>query len=189
MLSTKHLVLGLLVERPGYGYELQARLEDRFGFLELGDTVVYRVLDRLEHEGLIEEAGAKVVGTSRRSPRMTYVVTADGAAEFDQWLSAPCDATVVREELHAKLVLSRPMNLDGLVAETVEQERACLAELATLAQAPLETMVDADVPWPVASALLVDDARAIRLQGHIDWLQRVRIVLERHVTGAGQERG
>jgi len=30
-MSAKHAILGLVIERPGYGYQLAQRLEERFG--------------------------------------------------------------------------------------------------------------------------------------------------------------
>jgi DNA-binding PadR family transcriptional regulator len=38
-LSNKHVVLGLLIERPGWGYEVQQRLDQRFGFLALSEKI------------------------------------------------------------------------------------------------------------------------------------------------------
>src|SRR6185312_6150626 len=53
-LSTKHVVLGLLIERPGYGYDLIQRARSRFGFLGLSENFVYRTLERLDPDDLPE---------------------------------------------------------------------------------------------------------------------------------------
>ena len=34
-MSAKYAILGLVIERPGYGYQLAQRLEERFRLLEL----------------------------------------------------------------------------------------------------------------------------------------------------------
>jgi DNA-binding PadR family transcriptional regulator len=180
MLSTKHVVLGLVIDRPGYGYELQQRIEDRFAFLNFSEAVVYRALDRLEHDGLVAESGPKLVGrTKRGSPRVMYAPTDDGAAEFRRWMKTPSEVALVRDELHVKLVLAEPEDRQELLEQTFELERVCLAELQLLSRPPLHEVVDGDMAWSEVAAVLVDDARATRLQATVEWLQRVRAVLER----------
>ena len=131
MLSTKHVVLGLLLERPGYGYDLQQRMDERFSFLQLSETAIYRLLDSLQRDGYIEESGRKVIGGTRRgSPRVTYAPTDAGTTEFQQWMAQPCATTAVREALHAKLILSDAEDLPRLIEQVMDQERETLAELA-----------------------------------------------------------
>jgi len=65
-ISTKHVVLGLLVERPSYGYELAQRLGTRLDFLGLQGNSIYRILDRLEDDGWIVEIGERRVRRTRR---------------------------------------------------------------------------------------------------------------------------
>ncbi|MDW5597119.1 PadR family transcriptional regulator [Conexibacter stalactiti] len=188
MLSTNHVVLGLVIDRPGYGYELQQRLDDRLGFLGLSDTVVYRVLDRLEHDDQIVESGPKSFGATRRgSPRVMYVATERGRSEFRRWMREPCERALVRDELHAKLVLAEPGDIGHLMTQVIAQERLCVEELTSLTRAPLRDLVGVDVPWPSVASVLIDEARAIRLQGTIDWLQRVRAVLERRASASSEQ--
>lgn len=175
MLSTKHVVLGLVIEREGYGYDLQQRITRRLGFLGLSDTAIYPLLNRLEQDGLIQERGPRPVGGTRRSPRMTYGATPEGVQEFHRWMAEPCERDVMREELHAKMVLSAPAHLPTLIELTERQEQECLAELQELTRPPLA----AGTPWEQVAALLVEEARAIRLEGTIVWLQRARAVMVR----------
>jgi len=183
MLSTKHVVLGLLLERPGYGYDLQQRMDDRFSFLQLSETAIYRLLDSLQRDGYIEESGRKVIGGTRRgSPRVTYAPTDAGTAEFQQWMAQPCATTAVREALHAKLILSDPDDLPQLVEQVIHQERETLAELATFQQPAVPGSAVDEVPWGTVAAMLVNDAHARRLQATISWLQQVRTVLRARIA-------
>lgn len=185
MLSTKHVVLGLLVEQRGYGYELQQRIDRRFEFLGLSESTVYGLLTRLERDGLIEERGPKETGrTKRGAPRVIYGATDTGVEEFGRWMAAPCGAAVPREELHAKIVLSEPGDLPQLIEMAERQERACLAELQTLSVRSVHDVLGDDVSWRDTAAILVEDARAARLQATVDWLQRARIVMERRRASA-----
>jgi len=183
MLSTKHVVLGLLLERPGYGYDLQQRMDERFSFLQLSETAIYRLLDSLQRDGYIEESGRKVIGGTRRgSPRVTYAPTDAGTTEFQQWMAQPCATTAVREALHAKLILSDPVDLPQLVEQVMHQERETLAELATFQQPPASGSASGEVPWGTVAAMLVNDAHARRLQATISWLQQVRTVLRTRIA-------
>jgi PadR family transcriptional regulator, regulatory protein PadR len=64
-------VLLLLSERPGYGYELVARLED-FHFGHVDRPAVYRALGQLEADGLAQASSESgTVGQARRVYRLT----------------------------------------------------------------------------------------------------------------------
>ena len=64
-------VLLLLSERPGYGYELEARLEE-FHFGHVDRPAVYRALAQLEADGLAEASSESgTVGQARRVYRLT----------------------------------------------------------------------------------------------------------------------
>jgi DNA-binding PadR family transcriptional regulator len=122
-LSTKHVVLGLLIERQGYGYDLLQRARSRFGSLGLSENFVYRTLERLEQDGWIEETGDKSVGNTRRgAPRVMYRSTALGRDRFKEWIATPSERAVLRDDLQAKLNLSEPDDLPELLAVA---ERQC----------------------------------------------------------------
>jgi DNA-binding PadR family transcriptional regulator len=181
-LSTRHVVLGLLVERPGYGYDLQQRIDARLGFLGLSESAVYKILERLEHDGWIEEIGRKAVGATRRgAPRVMYRATALGRERFAQWMTAPCQRAVLRDELQAKLNVAEPTDLPELLAAAEAQGRECLAELAKLQRPAFAQTVAADVPWPDAALLMVDDFRLRYLQMLVDWLDAICELLEERI--------
>lgn len=178
-LSTKHVVLGLLIERPGYGYDLQQRLDSRLGFLALSESAIYKTLDRLEESRWIEVMGEKVVGRTRRgAPRVLYRATPLGREEFKLWIAQPSDRTVLRDELQAKLHVADPDDLPALLAVAEAQSRECLAELATLRRPVLARAAEPDVPWHHAALMMVDDFNLRFLQALVDWLEAISEVIE-----------
>lgn len=182
-MSTKHVVLGLVIERSGYGYDLQQRIDQRFGFLGLSDTVVYRALDRLEEDGHVVVSRRKEYGQTRRgSPRIVYSATPTGQNEFLHWMAQPIRRALVREELHVKLVLAEPRDYRELIEQSFAIEEQYVAELRSLTRPPLHELVDSEMPWREVASILVDDACATRLQGSIEWLQRVRGVMRRRLA-------
>jgi DNA-binding PadR family transcriptional regulator len=189
-ISTKHVVLGLLVERPGYGYELAQRLESRLGFLGLQPNSIYRILDRLEDDGWIVEVGKRTVGRTRRgAARVMYGPTPTGVAQLKDWIARPSDRAVLRDELHAKLVVADPADLPGLLATVERQARECLSDLASLRRPVLADARRPDAPWPHVAAMLVDDFAARWLQCLADWLDNVSVVIEDRIESAANSPG
>src|SRR3981081_4599722 len=78
-------LLGLVIERPSYAYELAQRFERAYdGALSLSSTShVYTALGTLQNRSLIEE----VPGTrSGRQPKPRYRATPSGVEEYRDWL-------------------------------------------------------------------------------------------------------
>lgn len=183
-------MLGLVIERAGYGYDLQQRLDQRFGFLGFSDRVVYKALDSLEGDGLITEVGEKRAGRTRRgAPKKLYSATDAGISEFDRWIGEPCELSTVREEIHVKLVLAQAPNFERLLEVVWRFEQSCLRQLRALREVEppsLEELSDPAHPWELASRVLVDDAEVIRLQGTLEWLERARRVVRRRMERLDQ---
>ena len=70
-MSAKNAVLGLVIERPGYGYDLARRLEERFGSSGFAPTGVYSALDQLSSERLVRSAGSHADGANERAAPRT----------------------------------------------------------------------------------------------------------------------
>lgn len=65
-MSAKHAVLGLVIEHPGYGYQLAQRLDERFGSSGFAPPGVYSALDQLSRDELVRSASEKGAGPARR---------------------------------------------------------------------------------------------------------------------------
>ena len=134
-------VLGLLIERRGYGYELVQRLSARLGTAwQLNPSAVYTALDQLEDEGLIAAAAvaapADVATSERRSSRrgpgrrVVYDATDLGLREFRAWLERPSERVdPIRSELALKVALACPDSVPSLLASIAHEERLILRSL------------------------------------------------------------
>ena len=193
-MSAKQAVLGLVIERPGYGYDLAQRLRERFGSSGFAPTGVYSALDQLVAEGLIASAGCLADGSAERAaPRTVYEATPAGVEQFNRWMRAPSPPANVRDELNMKLALSRPRDLPALVELACAQERECLQRLEALKHPPART-ASADPPrkglsWVEVTALLVRDSEIRQLQARIEWLQRVRTIMAKLAPAAHSRNG
>lgn len=181
-MSMKYAVLGLLVQRRGYGYDLVQRFEEQVGpAWQLNAGAIYVALDKLEQEGLVRpvtgsgDAPATRRRTARGAPRVIYEPTPDGVERFEEWMSGGSAMAPMREELHLKLALSQPRNLARLIELTYEQEQVCLERLEEyLGRASSEDLLASAQPWPAIASVMVRDAEIAHLQATVEWLRRIR---------------
>ncbi len=91
-------LLGLVIERPSYGWELYNRFQRVYGdVLHLsGESHVYTGLDSLEQRGLIETIPGIGVG---RQPKPHYKATQQGIHSHEEWLVEQIDAHSRQQEL------------------------------------------------------------------------------------------
>jgi DNA-binding PadR family transcriptional regulator len=177
-MSAKYAVLGLVIERPGYGYQLAQRLEERFGASEFAPSGVYSALDQLSRDSFIRSAGEMRGGTSRRAaPRTIYEATEEGVEHFAAWMLEASPAPPLRDELHMKIALCRPSDLPRLIEIVHGQEMACMGRLRDLGQ-----RADEDPPnaheWSSLMRTLARDAEVAVWNARIEWLQSARDLLE-----------
>ncbi len=78
-------LLGLVIERPSYAYELAQRFERTYrGALSLSSTShVYTALTTLSERALVEELDG---GREGRQPKPRYRATARGVESYADWL-------------------------------------------------------------------------------------------------------
>jgi DNA-binding PadR family transcriptional regulator len=127
--SVSWALLGLIIERPSYAYELARRFERTYdGAITLSSVShVYTALANLRERGLVEEISGG--GPESRSKRR-YRASRRGEQQHARWLIAQ-----VAEERRRQRVLSVQL---GALAQDPERamavlddyERACLAEMA-----------------------------------------------------------
>jgi DNA-binding PadR family transcriptional regulator len=122
-------LLGLVIERPSYAYELAMRFERTYeGALALSSVShVYTALATLRERGLVE-AVAGMQGAPRSKRR--YQATAMGLSEHADWLVGQ----VSEERRRQRLLVAQLGALAQTPARALEvldaYERACLAEAA-----------------------------------------------------------
>jgi DNA-binding PadR family transcriptional regulator len=179
-LSAKYAVLGLVIERPGYGYQLAQRLEERFGASGFAPSGVYSALDQLSRDEFVRAAGEMGPGPARRAaPRMIYEATDEGVDHFESWMLGSSPAPPLRDELHMKIALCRPRNLPRLIDMVYGQELACMGRLRDLKQLSEREAAGDGREWSRLMRVLSRDAEIASWKARIEWLQSARELLER----------
>jgi DNA-binding PadR family transcriptional regulator len=127
-------VLGLVIERPSYGYELWTRFERLHGdALQIsGQSHVYSALNALRSRELIEEVQEPTHAGSgaRRQPKPHYRATAAGLESYGAWVVAQA-----REHSRRALLFARQLGAIAQQPETAVRildryEQACLDDKA-----------------------------------------------------------
>jgi DNA-binding PadR family transcriptional regulator len=91
-------LLGLVIERPSYAYELAQRFERTFGdALSLSSiSHVYTALGTLKDRELVEEMPGTREG---RQPKPHYRATEHGIGEYESWLAGQIDEDRQRQRI------------------------------------------------------------------------------------------
>jgi DNA-binding PadR family transcriptional regulator len=177
-MSAKYAVLGLVIERPGYGYQLARRLEERFGSSGFAPSGVYSALDQLSRDDFVRSAGEMGAGPARRAaPRTIYEATDQGVDHFESWMLGSSTTPPLRDELHMKIALCRPRNLPRLIDVVHGQELACMGRLGDLKQLAESERAD-QRDWSRLMRVLARDAEVAFWNARIEWLQNARELLE-----------
>ncbi len=188
-MSAKYAVLGLVIERPGYGYQLAQRLEERFGASGFAPSGVYSALDQLSRDEFVRAAGEMGPGPARRAaPRMIYEATDEGIEHFEAWMLGSSPAPPLRDELHLKIALCRPRDLPRLIDMVYGQELACIGRLRDLKQLSEREAAGETHEWSRLMRVLCRDAEVASWKARIEWLQSARELLERLLEDSEQVR-
>ncbi|MBS1870533.1 MAG: PadR family transcriptional regulator [Actinobacteria bacterium] len=175
-LPVKHAVLGLLMERAGYGYDVANRLSERLGpGVPVSEGTVHSSIKSLRNEGYIE-----LVRRTFRGDQVAvwYSATRSGAGRYHGWLDEPLVLEPVRDELYLKFAMVDVGRLPRFRAEFKRLELECLAEIAVHTRGyPLADDLADPVSWGVARRLLLDSRALDHLNGNLAFIRRTLGVL------------
>ena len=176
--GVQHAVLGVVSRNPEgiHGYAVRRQGERLLGhFWRLNFGEVYRILDRLAADGLIQQ-----VAEANESGRKLYRITERGRQSLDDFVLSPqTDAPrPLRQELAVKLLFANPERLPELLKLVARQRDAYMQELHKLGterrkmrRAPFDAFV---------THLLIDGAE-LSARAELAWLDEVaRRLVERY---------
>jgi DNA-binding PadR family transcriptional regulator len=100
-MALRHATLAALLEGEASGYQLAKRFDVSVAnFWSTTPQQLYRELDRLEAEGLVE---ARLVCQQRRPDKRVFTITEAGRADLDRFTATPAKPAAMRDELLVKL--------------------------------------------------------------------------------------
>jgi DNA-binding PadR family transcriptional regulator len=164
-------LLGLIIDRPSYAYELAQRFERTYeGALALSSVShVYVALGTLRERGLVEEmAGTR----SGRQPKPHYRATEKGIGAYRDWLVEQLSEDRQRQKLFVLQLGALTRNLD-IALEVVDRvEAACLDEAS---RTPLGSGPSAvgERPGQMVGRLIGEESR-LAVGAKLAWVQYAR---------------
>jgi DNA-binding PadR family transcriptional regulator len=170
-------LLGLVIQRPSYGYELIQRFERTFADgLELSSpSQIYTALDTLARRGLIEEVSAPPERDIVRQPKPHYQATSAGIESYSGWLFAQLDD----ERRRCRLLAQQLVLLDSKGALEVlgRCEQACLKEASGLSAAGTQRACESSAAPEGPAALvqrLISEEDRLRVGARLAWIEYAR---------------
>lgn len=187
------LLLGLVIEEPGYGYALWQRFEAKFGgFLRTNPPAVYPALANLEAAGLVEAMvdNESVGARGGAKPGSSYRATEQGTRAYRRRVAEQLRGDSGRTEMLGQLVLA---GIDGVVAalELLDRyEEQCLLELQEMSPSSASRWASSEVSRLVESLIAEEQRRTIDAQ--LKWVDYARAELrafaEQGSKGEGEDR-
>jgi DNA-binding PadR family transcriptional regulator len=179
-------LLGLLIQRPSYGYELVQRFERTYAdALELSSpSQIYTALDMLARRSLIEELPAEEAAPGvGRQPKPHYRATAEGVHNYQEWLIAH----VGEESRRSRLFTCQLAALAPPVALAVIEryEQACLREAGRTPLANThKPLIDDEHSdhFGLADRLVWENDR-LAMGARLEWIEYARRELSALATG------
>jgi DNA-binding PadR family transcriptional regulator len=176
-------VLGLLVERPGHGYDLFQRFDDAYaGAIELSThSQINGAVKALEQRSLIERLAPSHPDAPAR-PRSTAIVyraTAKGLRDYEEWLMAWSPRSADAPGVFARQLAVLPTATALAVIERYEQ--ACLGETCTT---PVPRS-DGGAPGDALElqGRLISEEKHLALAAKIEWARYARSQIKMFAGG------
>lgn len=186
-MALRNAVLASLLEGEASGYDLAKGFDASVAnFWMATPQQLYRELDRMESEGLIQ---ARVVQQERRPNKRLFSLTTTGLEALASFTSAPAKPTAIRDELMVKVYALDMGDADAVraaIAERLEWSRAKLAHYERIGARLLDGrtedayLAEAERVGPYLTLL---GGRAFE-QAIIDWAERALGILEQRTTRA-----
>jgi len=175
---SEYAVLGLLRQRPAYGYELQRQLNGGHGLARVcpvEPAMVYAILKSLSGLELIDGEW----DNSSYPPRAVYATTPEGDATFQRWLQQPVERLrQIRHDFMVKLFF---------VLEEGPREAAELMERQIDACVEYERGLNAGMEEEDESSFdaIALQSRVVAVRGTLEWLRASQRSLKSRMGAGG----
>jgi DNA-binding PadR family transcriptional regulator len=121
-MSLKYALLGLLAEKPKYGYEIKQQFEGALGNVwSVSYGQLYPTLRRLSELGWVTK---KTAPGKKAAEKNIYSITDTGKGKLDEWLLRPLRATYrVKDEFTLKFLFFSKLPRDRVLEYLRRQQK------------------------------------------------------------------
>jgi DNA-binding PadR family transcriptional regulator len=177
-LTTRLVILGLLRERPLYGYEIKHIIEEHMGdWTNIAFGSIYYALGKLTDEGCVEQVGTEQEGN--RPSRTVYQITDAGRAEFLRLLRELWSS-------FERQYFAIDVGLAFMSALPTEEVKSYLAQRVTALEETLQYLTthqaeQMERPKVPASARAVFEHSRLHMEAELAWTRDVLQQVEQGV--------
>lgn len=178
--KSRYAILGILAQSPGSsGYDLQSTMKESTDFFwKETFSSIYPVLNNLEKENLIVEAGGAASGRGRKA----YKITQKGLTVLQRWLLEDVQLEQPRNEMLLKVFLGQLVSINSSINHIKSYQEQILVRKSLLEQAkatlPKEYAKDPTLPfW-----LMTIEFGIRRIQASIEWSEYALKILAKIKT-------
>ncbi len=173
----KAAALAVLLEAPGHGYDVAARINRRMGTWAVDPKHIYDPLKQLEKAGLVWSRKEEI--PEAPGYRRLYYPTDAARGARDDWFGSPPAMSVLRADIHARLAFSAPEDAPALL-------RALREYRADLLEAIEENAVTWAAPKGSWLGFVIEHLRTEvdkQCEAEIEWVNNLRGDLEERISG------
>jgi DNA-binding PadR family transcriptional regulator len=173
-------LLGLIIDRPSYAYELAQRFDRTYeGVLALSSVShVYTALAALKSRLLIEDVAGNRGG---RQARQGYRATAAGVDGYREWLIAQVGEDRRRQRLFVLQLAALTRNPHAALEIVERYEQACLTEAS---RQPLAGSPAAAVGTSAVLSRLIAEDNRLAVGAKLNWIEYARRELKSLLSAA-----
>ena len=174
-ISTDHVILALLDEKPMHGYEIHQQIASMPGIKKiwgLKQSLLYAKLEKLKDATLVEDApDHPEANPARRYFRLTQV----GREALNAWVDSPVlRARDIRQEFLAKLIIARRYSNQRALQLLDTQREVCQGWYSSLSEQATPHDASELDDWFVSSYRLFRDENALEWLDEVEsWLRKL----------------
>jgi DNA-binding PadR family transcriptional regulator len=163
-------LLGLVIDRSSYAYELAQRFERTYGDALALSSVshVYTAIGTLRDRGLIEELPGTREG---RQPKPHYRATESGITEYREWLAGQICEDRQRQRLFIQQLAALSRHPEAALEIVGRYEEACLEEAS---KTPISAANDEGERASELVTRLASEERRLAVGPKLEWAQYAR---------------
>lgn len=194
------MVLALVIERPSYGYEINARFHRRFGaFTSVNASKIYDSLNKLGELGMIEVVDAPRDRRRRgqESMRRYFRATAHGAGAYRRWAAGQSKDGHKCADLLSRIATVGVLGPQAILHVIDRFERECLRSAQSMELPPIDG--ERGDPGPAGiggitglADLLVSEQQRFALEAELAWAayaKRQILAYQAQVEGSRRDAG
>ena len=127
-MSLRNAVMAALLDGPASGYDLAKAFDASVAnFWICTPQQLYRELDRMEADGLVE---ARTVEQERRPNKRLFSLTREGLEALTEFTAAPHKPTAIRDELLVAVMAAEAGDVEAVKASLRERRQWAEAKIA-----------------------------------------------------------